>query len=288
MGSMINNLWGRREGDHIVALDLADGSKAWSYRTAGEDMPSPAIVGNLAIFANGDDHAYALNVTTGEAVWRVKTGGVSTMASATTDGQDVFLSACDFENRIVRTTSISVAGRIRWTAPYGNCDSSPTLAAGRLFLSGFESDQRMRDKAGRNTVTALAANTGKVLWSFRSRRIGLLSSVGSSERAIAGTYWGGLYFQAIPTTDEFVALDASNGSIRWSFRSTGPIKMSCVIRNGRLYVGDTAGLLYVLSAKDGSLISARIFEQPFSTSPPVIIGSTLLIAGATTLFTMHI
>ena len=44
------------------------------------------------------------------------------------------------------------------------------------------------------------------------------------------------------------ALDATNGRLRWKFRSGGPITSSPVIANGIVYIGSTDHYLYALSA----------------------------------------
>jgi outer membrane protein assembly factor BamB len=117
---------------------------------------------------------------------------------------------------------------------------------------------------------------------YRERQLGLWSVVGSDEAAIAGTYANGTYYQPAPFTDELIAFDAATGNIRWRFHTSGPIKMSPVIAGRRLYVGDTVGLLYTLDARTGKVLELRAFKKPFTTSPPVVAGNTLIIANETT------
>jgi len=130
---------------------------------------------------------------------------------------------------------------------------------------------------GKTVIAALDANTGKPVWVYRAPKFGLWSFVASDEATIAGTYASGMYYQPAPFTDEILAFDASSGNVRWSFHTSAPVKMSPVIKNGRLYVGDTVGLLYTLDARSGKLIELRAFRQPFTTSPPVIAGNKLIV-----------
>ena len=81
---------------------------------------------------------------------------------------------------------------------------------------------------------------------------------------------------------------ARTGAIRWQFSSAGPIKMSCVVSHGVVYVGDTAGMLYAIREKDGHQLGTRAFKKAFSTSPPVIVGNTLLIANSSDVIAMRV
>jgi outer membrane protein assembly factor BamB len=134
---------------------------------------------------------------------------------------------------------------------------------------------------GRPMVAALDPKTGKPFWVYRSATQGLWSIVGSEEAAVAGTYSNGTFYQSTPFTDEVLAFDATTGTVRWSFHTAGPAKMSPVIKDGRLYIGDTAGILYTLDASNGTLVELRAFKQPFSVTPPVIAGTKMVVVNGT-------
>ena len=279
------DFWGRRAGDHLLAYDAASGTRRWAFRTAGEDMPSPAIAGGRVIFANGDAHAYALSLRGGHALWQRSLGGIATMASANLAAGSVFVSVCSHAMRRAQSLALSPrTGRILWRSPYGNCDAAPTYAHGRLFVSGVSGNTAAFGFGARAVIAALDARTGRLRWRYRSRHAGPYSKVGSSERAIAGTYANGLYYQAIPTADELLAFDPATGAIRWRFRSNGAIKMSPVVAGGHLFVGDAAGLFYSIDAKNGRLSAVKMFAHPFATAPPVVVGRTLLLVNGESVF----
>jgi outer membrane protein assembly factor BamB len=133
----------------------------------------------------------------------------------------------------------------------------------------------------KTVVAALDAKTGKPVWVNRGTAQGLWSIVGSDEEAVAGTYASGTYYQAAPLLDQMIAFDADTGKIRWRFHTSGPVKMSPVLLNDRLYVGDTVGLLYTLDARNGRLLEIREFKQPFTTSPPIVAGQKLIVVNGT-------
>jgi outer membrane protein assembly factor BamB len=277
-------VWGRSGGDAILALDRATGRELWRYRTVGEDMPSPVLAGKSLVFANGDGHAYSLASGTGKLIWKTKLEGVSTMASANRSGKDVLVSTCTTHLSPGHTTAIRVAdGSIHWRVPYGNCDSSPTVVGGQVFVSGVDLVPTSFGIGYRAVVVALNASSGRLRWRYRSSDLGFSSMAVSSERAVAGTYANRMYFQSLPTHDRVVAFDAGTGRVRWSLQTLGPAKMSPIVDHGRLYVGDTVGCLYTVDIKTGKLLNMRTFKSPFSTSPAVIVDRTLLVTVGTTI-----
>ncbi len=273
--------WGRPEGDAEIAFDMTTGKMIWRRATRGEDMPSPAILNGTLVFANGDLHAYGLDWSSGLIRWRKPTGGVSTMASATVSAKTVLLSVCGKRFQACATMDVNpVVGSQYWRANYGSSDSSPAVSNDlkEVFVSGVESVSPFRVHVGRAVVAALSQKTGSVIWEYDSENAGPYSEVGSSERAVAGTYNAGTLYQAIPTEDRLIAFDGRSGSIKWAVKTAGPVKMSPVVDFGHVYFGDSAGVFYNVDAANGALLTTRLFKQPFSTSPPIIVGSTIIIA----------
>ncbi len=283
-----SGFWGRDEGDHVEALDAVTGKVRWTYRTAGEDMPSPAYVAGTVIFANGDGHAYALNAASGEALWRQPLNGIATMASATAAKHTIFVSVCSHAQTKGNTIALSQEGTVLWRAPYGNCDSSPTYGDGEVFVSGVDGNRTTFGFGGHTIIAALNRANGRPLWTYRTPTAGPYTRIGSSERAIAGTYADDMYFQPIATGDELLAFDAKTGTVRWRVRTQGPVKMSPVIVDGSVYFGDTSGVFYKLRERDGTLQATRIFDKPFATSPPVLVGHTIVCANGSTVYTFQL
>ncbi len=278
-------MWGRVEGDHVIALDAATGAKRWSYRTAGEDMPSPAYVNGMLVFANGDFNAYGLRASDGDAAWQQDVKGLSTMASANLAGENVLLGVCSGPDYRGSTIALNAkTGALRWRAPAGDCDSAPTFGGGRVFVSGVDGNRTRYGFGARGTVAALDRNTGRIIWRYRTEHDGPYTKIGSNERAIAGTYRAGTYYQAMPTTNELIAFDSTTGAVRWRFHTNGPVKMSPVLKDRHIYFGDTVGLFYTLDSVNGALVKARMFEDAFSTSPPVFVGDTVVVAAGTRLY----
>jgi outer membrane protein assembly factor BamB len=271
--------WARAEGDREIAFDASTGTERWSFKTAGEDMPSPAYVRGSIVFANGDAHAYALDAQSGKVRWSRALPGIATMASANVIGADVLLSICT--KRFLNGMTLRLRGAdgaVVWSAPYGNCDSAPALGNGRVYVSGIEGLVQPFGFGGRGVVAALDVQTGKPAWIFRSPRTGYDVTAGSAERAVAGTYADGTYYQSIPDEDLVIAFDARSGAPRWTLRTLAPVKMSPLVVRGRLLFGDGAGLFYTVGVKDGRVLQTHMFRDGFSTSPPVALGNTLYLS----------
>lgn len=279
-------VWGIPSGDEVVALNAKTGQIRWRFRTVGEDMPSPAYDSGKLYFANGDRHVYALRASTGEQLWRQDIDGVATMASATVVDGRVYVSAC--KNGIRDTSTIALnasSGAIIWQTPYGHCDASPTFSQGKLFVESVQGTSQKY--VGRNVVAALDARSGKPVWTYNSANIGVWTTLGSDESAIAGTYSAGTFYQAAPLSDEIIAFNAQTGAVRWRFHTSGPVKMSPLVRRNHVYFGDTAGVFYEINAVNGRLIRATPFKKPFATSPPVIVGETMLLANDTAVYAVQ-
>jgi outer membrane protein assembly factor BamB len=270
--------------DAIYAYDAATGHLRWSFHTEGEDMPSAVVYRGMLVFANGDFHAYALDAMTGRLIWKRELPGIATMGSATLADGRVFVSTCDyrFPYRCQTEALDPATGNVLWQSPYGDADSSPAYANRTVFVSGLDYAAAKNSwplvQQAYAVIAALDARSGKPKWIYRDGTPQLPSDVGTSERAVAGTYADGKYFQSLPGSSELVAFDARSGGILWRFRSLAPIKMSPLYYRKRIYAGGNAGVLYVLNAESGSMLRIRTFRQPFTAAPPIFAGDTLLLA----------
>jgi outer membrane protein assembly factor BamB len=285
-------IWGIPGGDEIVALNAGTGRVVWTYKTVGEDMPSPALVRvgsrDVVVFANGDDHVRALDLRTGKLLWSTQILGVSTMASAAAVNGVVYVLAGTSADMHLPDHVYAVRagdGALLWQAPYGNADDSPVVGAGKVVVEDAQTFPGPPDANAFNTVYALDAGTGRLAWKERSDS-GFLTGVGSNEEAIAAMIGGNVLFQSLPAARRFAAFDLATGHVLWSTPTKAAVKMSAVARDGRIYVGDTAGVFYVLAEGDGRILDRAQYGAPFTTSSPVIVGQTLYVANTADVLAM--
>lgn len=274
----LSQIWGRSQGDNLYAFDARDGHLIWRFHTAGEDMPTPAIAGGTLYFANGDAHAYAIDLHSGKERWVKPLTGVATMASAAIDRNLLIVSTCHNAPYVCETRAIDRrTGRTLWVNSNGGSDCSPAVAGGLVFVNGNRDDTVHFHTGGTDVVAAIDERSGKTRWTWTSRP-GPYTFPGSNERQIAGTVANGVLYQPIGQDSRVVAFDARTGRVRWNLRTWADVKMSPIVHAGRVYFGDTGGILYDVNARNGRLLHTSSYLQPFSTSSPIIAGDTLFIA----------
>jgi outer membrane protein assembly factor BamB len=287
-------VWGVPGGDEVAAFDAGNGRLRWTYKTVGEDMPSPAFVSvrgrDAVVFGNGDDHVRALDIRTGRLLWSTPVQGVATMSSAATAEGLVYVlagvAAGMHEPDHVYAIRAS-DGSIAWSAPYGNADDSPVLGDGRVFVEDAQMVSGPARANAINDVYALDARTGHLEW-VRNTGAGYFTHVATNEEAIAAMVDRGVLFQSLLAARRFAAYDTAQGRVLWAISTDAPVKMSAVAAGGRVYVGDTAGVLYTLDEGTGRVLSRRTFPKPFTCSSPVIVGSTLYVANESTVYALRI
>ncbi len=283
-----SQVWGRPAGDDIYAFAANTGKLVWKFHTQGQDMPSPAIVGDTLIFANGDAHVYALDVRTAQLRWKTPLPGVATMASATAEGDKVFVSTCHnapyaCETRALRTST----GQTVWTNAIGGSDCTPTVDRGMVFVTATNVQTSPFNPGGSATVAAIDERNGRTIWKRRFPAAPF-TYIASSERQIAGMTMDGVLYQPISNLQRVVAMNERTGKILWTTHTSANVKMSPVAKGNRLYFGDTGGIFYTLDRRSGHVVHTASFLSPFSVSSPVIDGRTLLVANGSLVVAMPV
>jgi outer membrane protein assembly factor BamB len=290
-------LWGSPKGDAVDALNADTGRIVWSYRTAGEDMPSPVYVRlpgkDLLIFSNGDEHVRALDPLSGRLVWETKQIGVSTMSSLAEQGGIAYGASnlgqaynLATERGIrypfrSRTWAIRASdGQFIWMTPFGNSDCSPTIGDNEILMEATDRTRPLEtgDPTSLNSIAAINAFSGKIDWLDHGGAGPWDGGLGTDEEATAGVFEAGVYYSAEQFSRTFSAFDIRTGRTLWTYRTDGSVKMGAVLYRGSLYFGDANGNLYVVDARDGSLIRRASFAKPFGASPPVIVGDSIFFA----------
>lgn len=277
-------IWGRPQGDEVVALEQGTGRVRWRKSTVGENMPSPALVNirgsDAIVFANGDDRIRAWAVRDGHSIWEHPVNGIASMSSAALDSGRVFVVIGDGSHSGTQDHLIAIDpddGNVVWGAPYGNADCSPAIANGVVFVEGSNADANHAQPNAFNDVVAVDERSGKLRWRWYSK-YGTFTSAGSDEEGVAGLAADGAFYESIPATNQFIAFDAGSGNVRWEIHTAAAVKMSAVEKAGRLYFGDTGHTFYVVEARNGRVISRTPYPSYFTVSSPVIFADTLYVA----------
>lgn len=283
--------WGGPHGDTEYGINATTGQMIWAHHTVGEDMPSPALVGNLLVFGNGNDVVQGLDLYTGKTAWRTPVQGVTTMSSSAASGHAVYLVAGESPTSSLRPPVFTYAldastGKILWKAPYGDADCSPTLGRGMVFIEGSTTLKGVAPpKNTVNTVVALDAGTGARVWEYTSPRGALIHH---GEQAAAAMYSAGVLYQSLPEEQQMLAFDAVTGKVLWKVNTRASVKMSSLLWHGRLLFGDVKGDFYTVDATTGKVLAVRKFPQSFSSSSPLVVGATMYLASGTDVYAMPV
>jgi outer membrane protein assembly factor BamB len=126
---------------------------------------------------------------------------------------------------------------------------------------------------GNQQLTGLSALNGmpatmKHLWTFEAGE-----AIDSSAAVVGGTVFVGSH------KGELVALSLENGSVYWRYQASGEIGESSPFYNGQeslVYIGDLAGVVHAVNARDGRGVWTFKTGNEIKSSP-VAVGNRLLV-----------
>jgi len=231
----------------------------WAFGFAGVSSArsQPAIVGGRLFVGSESGDLFALNAKTGCTYWvfhaqaGIRTAiSVGPYTSGTNAGTAVYFA----DGGATAYALDAASGRQIWSRkvddhPYAKATGSPTLYNGRLYVpvAGVgEEGQGGRSQyeccTFRGSVSAIDANTGRVIWKTysiaeepkpRSKNkdgvqtwgpagAGVWSAptVDPGRRAIYFSTGNGYAEPAQPTSDAVMALDMDTGRMRWRYQPT--------------------------------------------------------------------
>ncbi len=223
---------------------------AWRFPTAGPVHSSPTVSEGRVLVGSGDGNLYALDEKSGREIWRFSTGGAVDSSAAIAD-ETAFFASRDRNLYAVDVRS----GKEKWRfamgvdAPfswgYEWIISSPAVDGGRVLAAG-----------GDGTLSCLSAESGAVLWRFRT-----------GGRLRASPAVGGQVVYQGSTDGVLYAVDESTGKLRWRYETEGfkndsekagfdrrSIASSASVSDGIVTFGSRDAHQYALDAKTGRLL----------------------------------
>jgi outer membrane protein assembly factor BamB len=217
-------------GGKFHAVRIADGRAQWTF-DAGAPLFGPAAVSGDAVYFAGDNgRLYKLDRRTGARRWSVEVGGSGIRSLPSLLAQE-----WDFAT------------------------AAPVVAGGVVYLGSAD-----------GTLRALAADTGKPRWAFKS---------GGKIRAAVGVDGRRIF---VGSMDHFVyALDAKTGSQLWRFDTGSPVTTAPVLAGDKLVIGTRdQSLLYGLDAATGRKIWTVFYWLSWVESTPVLVDGVLYIGSS--------
>ncbi|MFT9846743.1 outer membrane protein assembly factor BamB family protein [Aneurinibacillus sp. REN35] len=276
----------------VVSLDAKTGKTIWQYKTKGEVMPTPVYDKGSVYIATGDNKLYSLDAATGSMQWSLDLPGWVSMSSPVLKDGMLYvgsldtLVAVDVEERKIKWAKEQL-GTVTDVPPAISENNVVVITGTKkvndplnpsFLLTEEERKQYGTAAANYHFIYAFDASTGTLLWKDllgtgpnQSRPFPLTNTSGAP--AIAGDY----AFVGSPYTKSFFAYHLPSGKKVWEYKTEAGIKGAPAIKDGLVYAGDTKGTLYILRAKDGSLVNKHKIGGALSPGGPVIMNNTLFI-----------
>jgi outer membrane protein assembly factor BamB len=278
-------------GGQLYAFDRDTGAVRWS-EPAGWVESSPAVAGGRVFVGSDDGHVYAFDAATGGLDWSVPFQAL-VRSSPTVVRGTVFVMS--FDGKLYALDAST--GATRWATAIATPDTTPTEASPAV-------SKGIVYAIGDGGVTALAANSGSILWTgpcgtpdHNSPTVhhGLVvmasfySEVCAFDAGTGRPRWTAhldTYFQSSPTlakkrvilTDfsgDVVALDARNGQVAWTIPTGISLSTTPVVANGVVYVAEPTRIT-ARAFTDGRLLWHQPERGAFST--PAVVGGTVYVA----------
>jgi outer membrane protein assembly factor BamB len=240
-------------GTQVYAIDINTGSEDWRYPSKANPKitfytnPVLTIDGQL-IVPSYDHKLYSINPATGSENW-IFSGSTQRLIGSPLVTQDmIYQPSADGSIYAVDMSGNQVwvqeTGGPLWAQPASISD------CGCVYVASMD-----------HTVYSFDASTGRLLW--QSPELGG-ALVGSPAVSSDGVLFVGTF------GSEMIALDATNGSIKWRYTTEDWVWSGPVLENNILYFGDLSGYFYALNATDGTS-QWRLQPQNSVVDKPVII-----------------
>jgi outer membrane protein assembly factor BamB len=195
------------DDDNLYAVAVENSHLKWKFATQGAVRSQPVIAEGLVYFTSDDGYLYAIDAQDGTQAWRTDIGN--------------FMPRDQRDNL---GTSSEPTG-------YDYLQSSPVVSYDQVYVGSADGN-----------VYALAADTGKINWTFKT---------GAKVRATPTVDNSTVY---IGSWDEFLyALDALTGQMRWKTPMGGEVQTTALIDNDRIYCASRKASVVALDAQTGEM-----------------------------------
>lgn len=242
-GAVLENgimYFGSSDGQ-LYAVKAISGDRIWSYPLGAEGLAPPLLVGDKLFVLGGNSVAHCLNAKSGKLLWtynRREAANISVRGGAqpALAGSSIVFGFSD--GSVVGLNPSS--GAINWETNinrnkrFRDVDATPVVDGDRIFISSYDGG-----------LYALSVKDGTTLW--------IIEEGGYDQVAIRKNI---LFFST--SEGEVLAADKASGKIHWRVKNPKGISTGPIYYKGTVVVGEMAGALRFLDAKNGDLLG--IFE----------------------------
>ncbi|MBI4712195.1 MAG: PQQ-binding-like beta-propeller repeat protein [Planctomycetes bacterium] len=220
-----NNVYVGSYDGNLYCISYTSGSVLWTRSLGAAVYSSPAIATDGTIYVGAGNYLYALNPDS-TVKWTYDTGAfIRSSPVIDTDGT-VYIGSTN--NKLF---AINHDSSFKWSFTTGGLiDSSPAIGADGTVYIG----------SGDGKLYAVNPATASAKWTYGPT--GGLAGAPSADGA--GTVYAG-------SIDGILYALNSNGTLKWTFPTGGPVYSSPAI-GGAVYIGSDDGKLYSVNAATGA------------------------------------
>lgn len=265
-------------GNHVYAINAADGTVKWQYPEKSFDQSGQAPLGPFncpptisqgRVYIGADDNKlYVLDAKTGENLWQFAASG-PIRGAAVIDGGVAYFGSEDGYVYDVRLDNQQEAwgGRFKTNGPVM---SSPMIENGFIYFSDDSDVYGVNEQSGRliwtqqiiggmtadpvlengtiyvgaaRTLEAIVARSGSTRW----------QTTLPSEASAVATTGGPEDMIYIPTTDDHLCALDSRGLIRWQVNLKDQVLAPPLLTPTALYVTTRTGTIFALDPTSGAI-----------------------------------
>lgn len=231
----------------------------WEYdASAGFGPYSVTVADQLLFIGNLQGEIHAVNVQTGNGIG-VHDFGTAIVGAPVVDVNMLYVALAHDEESLVAYNMDR--GAVEWSAKLGDIESSPLFMNDRLYVASL-----------RGRVFCIDKNNGSICWTFTippsKQGVMIHSSPASDGNVIVvGCDNSHLY-----------AIDAHNGSLKWSASTGKSILASPSVSDGKVFAGSLDNYMRAFDLETGrevwrTPLDAKIFSSQAVNERYVIVGT---------------
>ncbi len=249
--------------NHMLhCINTSNGSKFWETQLEGTCKGVPTIFDGKLYLGTDAGFVYRITLDSGKVEKKFPVGN-PVVVSLVVDSKGIY----------VNTDSLylyDINGNKKWSAISKPAISSAQKAGGYIYYACV-------DNIGDMFVESHDANNGALLWT--SPTLALFTSLsGITTQVSSVRVSNGLVYVGSPNNKVY-ALNAADGSIKWSYTTNNKVLSSPVVYGGMCIVGSQDNNVYCIDTTSGLLRWKVSGSDRFSSSPTIYADKNLVLIG---------
>lgn len=252
----------------LLALNADTGQEIWQTKVSGNIYATPAVHQNKVFAKTMDGNLYAIDLKTGHRIWLSKHGAPQLVLKAASSpvvaGNKVLVGYADGKidaldihtGRTLWQRQIAYAGGVSDVERLVDIDTDPIIHDQVAYLGSYQS-----------YVGAISLNDGQTLW---QKPVSVYKNMALEA--------GVLY--VVDIHDVVWAIQSRNGQVLWKQTALKHRNLSSPAIKGQfVLLGDSSGLLHLLSSANGQLAGRMPVSGAVKTSP-LVVGKNIYVSSS--------